>query len=142
MNQEIQALWTGALRSGDYTQGSGVLKTQTGSFCCLGVLCELAVQAGVIPPVAEIKSLDAPDLTIDYQYGSETGVLPNAVQEWAGLNDSEGTYEMTDAEMTERYGKSWDGATDYRKTSLINANDSYGKSFEQIADLIEEHFSN
>jgi hypothetical protein len=142
MNQEIQALWTGALRSGDYAQGSGVLKTQTGEFCCLGVLCELAAQAGVIPPVAEIKSLDNPDHVIGYQYGSETGVLPNAVQVWAGLDDIEGTYEMTDAEMTERYGKSWRDDISFRKTSLINANDSYGKSFEQIADLIEEHFSN
>jgi len=142
MNQEIQALWTGALRSGAYNQGSGVLKTQTGEFCCLGVLCELAVEAGVIPPAQETKSLDAdaPDSTVGYQYGSETGILPNAVQEWAGLNDTEGTYEMTDAEMTERYGRYWEDTNSYQKTSLIVANDSYDKTFYQIADLIEKHF--
>lgn len=138
MNKEIQDLWTAALRSGSYNQGAGVLKTREGDFCCLGVLCELAVDAGVIPPAEEV--VDEEGSSLGFKYLTETGVLPFQVMEWAGL-DGEGVYENDDDEMTERYGDAWDGNSYYRKTSLINANDSYGKSFDQIADLIEKHFS-
>lgn len=138
MNEEIKTLWTTALRSGDYKQGAGVLRTREDTFCCLGVLCELASAAGVIPPVVAIT--DDSNNSLGYRYEGETGVLPEAVQEWAGLRDSEGTYESSDEEMTERYGNAWTEADYYRKTSLINANDSYGKGFPQIADLIEKHF--
>lgn len=37
-NQEVKAKWIAALRSGDYMQGTGELKSQDGRFCCLGVL--------------------------------------------------------------------------------------------------------
>lgn len=33
--------WIAALRSGDWEQGSGTLQCGDGSFCCLGVLCDL-----------------------------------------------------------------------------------------------------
>lgn len=33
--------WVDALYSGKYRQGKGVLKTDLGSYCCLGVLCEV-----------------------------------------------------------------------------------------------------
>lgn len=138
MKTDIQALWTGALRSGDYTQGSGVLRTPSGDFCCLGVLCEIAVEAGVIPPAKKTEALDG--TALGYHYGTETGVLPEAVIKWSGLGDSEGTYEMDDEELSERYGDFANRDSYYRKTSLINANDSYGKNFSQIADLIEKHF--
>lgn len=139
MNKEIQTLWTAALRSGDYRQGVGVLKTRDGDFCCLGVLCDLAVKAGVIESPEEIHADDDSYVT-GYRYESETGVLPESVMEWAGIPYSEGTYSLSDEEMTERYGNGWQNTDYYRKTSLINANDSYGKSFDQIADLIEKHF--
>lgn len=50
MNENVKALWTAALRSGRYKQGYNNLKKyQDGEacHCCLGVLCELAVAAGV-----------------------------------------------------------------------------------------------
>ena len=137
MNKEIQTLWTAALRSGDYTQGAGVLKTTNGDYCCLGVLCDLAVQAGVIPPVEEIA--ESSGRVLGYKYGTETAVLPDAVQEWAGI-DSEGIYELDNEEMAERYPSVVERKDYNRKTSLINANDSYDKNFSQIADLIEKHF--
>lgn len=41
MNKEIQTEWVAALRSGDYVQGKGKLKTSDNQFCCLGVLCDI-----------------------------------------------------------------------------------------------------
>ena len=54
--------WVKALRSGKYKQTIGHLADETG-FCCLGVACELAKQAGIIPD------------------------LPTRVQNWLGLQD-------------------------------------------------------
>ena len=40
-NQRRLARWVEALRSGNYEQGKGRLKSLTGQYCCLGVYCEL-----------------------------------------------------------------------------------------------------
>ena len=40
MNPEIKAKWVAALRSGEYKQGRGQLRSED-LFCCLGVLCDL-----------------------------------------------------------------------------------------------------
>jgi hypothetical protein len=40
VNTEIKAKWVAALRSGEYKQIKGNLKTSSG-YCCLGVLCEI-----------------------------------------------------------------------------------------------------
>jgi hypothetical protein len=51
MNERIKKLWVEVLRSGKYPQGRGKLVRVMGGepvgFCCLGVLCELAVGEGV-----------------------------------------------------------------------------------------------
>lgn len=41
MDSTLKQEWITALRSGDYKQGKGGLKSTTNSFCCLGVLCDL-----------------------------------------------------------------------------------------------------
>lgn len=119
MNKEIKAKWLAALRSGKYRQGSGFLKIkgQNGvqdRFCCLGVLCELAVDAGVTGILSE--SYEA---TYGIPGDRNTAVLPVHVQEWAGL-DKAGTYN--------------DG-----NSSLTGDNDS-GMTFAAIADIIEQEF--
>jgi hypothetical protein len=68
MNPGIRAQWTAALRSGKYVQGYGQLRAGSGH-CCLGVLCDLAVQDGVV--------------TWDGVSGA--GFLPSEVAVWAGL---------------------------------------------------------
>lgn len=45
MNNELKTKWVEALRSGDYAQTKGTLKYQdvtSVSYCCLGVLCDVA----------------------------------------------------------------------------------------------------
>jgi hypothetical protein len=44
MEQTIKTRWLNALRSGEYAQGNGTLKSnesETAKFCCLGVLCDI-----------------------------------------------------------------------------------------------------
>ena len=48
MNKEVKKKWVDALRSGEYAQGRSSLRDHD-EYCCLGVLCELAVKEGVIP---------------------------------------------------------------------------------------------
>ena len=40
MQQQLKDEWLKALRSGDYTQGTGALRNGN-KFCCLGVLCDV-----------------------------------------------------------------------------------------------------
>lgn len=45
MEPELKKLWVDALESGEYTQGTGMLKYSydgdNESYCCLGVLCDV-----------------------------------------------------------------------------------------------------
>jgi len=116
MNQEIKERWVRALRSGEYKQGNEYLHSGD-AYCCLGVLCELAVDAGVTKPVTNHG------LTVSY-YGvdeNESAVhLPPEVMKWAGLS-----YNTGDAVTINKY-----------RRVLAGHNDA-GISFEEIADAIE-----
>ncbi len=109
MNPDIKALWTTALRSGKYPQGIGRLNSNN-RFCCLGVLCELAVEAKVCEK-EEYRSAYA-------TYSGHGGLLPKSVEEWAGLTASTPTID---------------------EVTLTYYNDSLKFTFNQIADLIEKH---
>lgn len=79
MNADVKAKWVAALRSGEYEQTRLRLRADDG-FCCLGILCELAVVDGVIPPAI------LPTNYVCWAYGDDcTSNLPPAVQDWAGL---------------------------------------------------------
>jgi hypothetical protein len=108
MKNGIKQKWVAALRSGDYGQGHGALRNGE-RFCCLGVLCELAVQDGVIPEPALHGLTSA--------YCGESSTLPERVRSWAGL-ERRNPYVFDD--------------------SLAHLNDG-GLVFSEIADLIEAH---
>ena len=132
MKPEIKTLWLEALRSGEYKQIGGKLRKSSG-YCCLGVLCELAVVAGVI---SQSKIRIDENATNFYEYGPDgrDASLPNLVQRWAGLADSPGILFK---------GVPGKGDTDSPvfdiedMTSLMAMNDS-GFTFLEIADVIEE----
>jgi hypothetical protein len=125
MNPDVKAKWLAALRSGRFKQATGALRrnlTVDGrnlpvdyAYCCLGVLCEIAVKEGVIPP-ADPEGF----------YDEESMTLPIRVREWAGING----YNPSIPYRRDPDGKAI--------SSLAEANDK-GYSFNQIADLIEEH---
>lgn len=116
MKEEIKEKWVAALRSGDYQQGTGYLHRTDGGqdqYCCLGVLCELAIADGIPVDVHKVPTGGY------YQYGGKDSFLPREVIAWAGMEGND------DPEVHE------DG-------SLSILNDT-GHSFAKIADLIEEN---
>jgi hypothetical protein len=114
MNSEIKTRWIAALRSGEYVQGTGTLRYED-EFCCLGVLCDL------YDPTRWENYQGA-----THHYANAVAVLPDEVQQWAGLSDENpsisprkhGNYPMP-------------------PSSLAEANDA-GYDFSQIADIIEK----
>lgn len=79
-NPEIMQEWAERLESGKYKQGRGALRRDDGTFCCLGVLCEIAVEAGVIPqPIQTVWTGGK------FAYDGQTNLLPESVFTWAGL---------------------------------------------------------
>lgn len=149
MKKDIKDKWLTALRSGEYQQAEKVLRSEDdngrASYCCLGVLCELAMEDGVpvkwhpeVPILMaltqsqmEEENLSETDALGDqsikqargelvFEYDSED--LPPLVREWAGLAQS-------------------NPVIDGVPLSIYNdGSDEMGRSdFDEIADLIEEH---
>lgn len=126
MNPEIKALWVAALRSGEYEQCRGALTRVDcmggESYCCLGVLSKLGVDAGVTRRSRERwedKYWYGPAVSWPEDRGS-SGLPPMAVSEWAGLAESNPHVE-------------YDGNT--QPLSVLN--DTLNLSLAEIADVIE-----
>lgn len=133
VNREIVAQWVDALRSGNYRQSKGRLnrliegrrdnpldQDQKVGMCCLGVLCHLAAEAGVVRAERSGELM---------RYDEETHVLPARVMQWAGFVTNNpfvdyprgATYEV-DGPLSE---------------PLTILNDETGLTFSEIADAIE-----
>lgn len=80
MNAEVKKLWVEDLRANPDKQGIGQLNSGTEQ-CCLGRLCMLAVQAGII---SEYR-LGTIGYGLD-KYSADKSYLPIPVQKWAGLD--------------------------------------------------------
>jgi hypothetical protein len=80
-----------------------------GRFCCLGVLTDLFI--------IETNQEWHRDCGTLYSFETEGGILPFSVQEWAGLN----------------------APNPYIAGQHLTTWNDEGASFEEIADLIEEH---
>jgi hypothetical protein len=137
MNPAIKAQWVAALRSGYYQQSKHTLRSAVG-FCCLGVLCDLAVQQGIaswsepadedpigdknVIPGVQACITKATDL---YEEEVEMGILPVAIQTWASLNRGNPciTFQPDDDKQGDQH--------------FTYLNDILHLSFSKIADLIE-----
>jgi hypothetical protein len=82
-HKQVRKLWVEALRSGKYQQARGVLSKKLSpskggqGFCCLGVLCELAVK---------YKIISEPTLSGNqFFYDGQNEVLSSKVRHWVGL---------------------------------------------------------
>lgn len=137
MDSTIKAKWLEALRSGDYTQGKNYLHIVDAGdyYCCLGVLCEIALAEGVAQATEPVRSYSGVqdryvetvayagvEVPVDSLYFSAAGgVLPGAVATWAGIEDRNPEVKIPGDTRT-----------------LSGLNDE-GKTFDEIADLIEEY---
>lgn len=125
MNRDIKAAWVTALRSGEFKQGRGALfgsdDQGNPSYCCLGVLSKLAVDAGIVEmdPTSRIGNgchrfgrSGSDGFSGTYSY------LPVDVQHWADVNG--------DPE-----------ATIGGETKFLSQHNDHGATFTQIAEAIE-----
>lgn len=121
-----------ALRSGKYKQGRLALSTTIDNeicYCCLGVACTLMVDKGL--------------LTFDiyrYAYDNATGLLPVNATKYYGLNNSSGSFIITNPFLNkispELREKLEHALKNYGHLSLATLNDKKF-SFNEIADVIE-----
>ena len=132
IDPQVKQKWVDALRSGEYQQATGKLKSQEG-FCCLGVLCDLYAKehedAGW-----EYRGTDRPSDPTDYWYfDDQSESLPVSVAQWVGIEG----YTVHVKVLDEDYCYDEDEEDVYCEVDVIDLNDN-GDSFKRIADLIEE----
>lgn len=126
MIARIKALWTERLRSGEYRQIHRRLSDTSNGRCCLGVLCDLAVEAGVVR--REVAPGDHVGrviyVAVDNENDTGEGLLPMAVADWAGLSSRDPVVIPTPS-----------GSMAYRTASELN--DEKHVPFHGIADAID-----
>lgn len=128
MKEHVKDLLVTALRSGEYTQTTGKLKTENGH-CCLGVLCELYAKTQKKKGFqknenGEFHIQDSETRNWDKSPRYQDGTLPTQVQRWAGMNSDTGSFVTKKGKLKE----------------LTDLNDNHGKSFKQIAKTIEKYW--
>jgi hypothetical protein len=110
MNKNIKK-WVEALRSGEYRQTRGKLRTSktNGGYCCLGVLCDVFQKE---TGVGEWKN--SPPYQENMKFLNQAENPPIKVRKWVGLNYKE-------------------------MKKLIALNDGSHYNFAKIADYIEKN---
>lgn len=115
MKKSIAKKWVKELRSGRYEQGTHRLVDNDDKFCCLGVLCNLAVDEGIGEWVR-----GSGGWLFKTEFDVDGILLPREVMEWAGMNSFAGMLNNNTLD------------------TLTDLND-FGKSFKQIANIIEKN---
>lgn len=110
MDTQLYDEWVAALRSGKYPQERGKLHNPDGTFCCLGVLCEVLVGKQIVTRNGWGYQFDTQD---EQGHIWMTTTLQEPILHMVGL-----------------------GYADMAK--LINMNDDDDKSFPEIADWLAE----
>ena len=137
MKPSIKEMWVNALLSGDYSQTTGVLRSNDG-YCCLGVLCDLYSQEVnrnwqgkryTFSDAVDITETEAEEFNFDsFFYDDEMELLPQAVVEWACLDNTNPSVQV---EYTTDEGV----YVEYVELSQLN---DTGYDFKQIANYIQE----
>jgi len=140
MKQDIKEKWLNALRSGEYLQGKDSLQPAPNSFCCLGVLCDIAIKEKAIDNAQWIEADEGnglkfasgmlsnePDFYRQSYETEEDGELPANVRRWAELESCNPQVLVTINEEGHQ-----------KPLSLAELNDTWNYDFKKIADLIEK----
>lgn len=122
MKEDIKNRWIAALESGKYLQGKDWLKYEDTNankqfHCCLGVLCELAIEDNVLEASKLAQGESKYSLKI-HSIDDSTKTLPIKVRDWAEMQSIDGGY------------------IHFKRQTLAALNDS-GKTFKEIAETIK-----
>ena len=123
MNTDVKLKWIAALRSGEYKQGNGKLRTEDNKYCCLGVLSDLYNKETGKGQWLEDDGNAYSFKTNESVYSSSLCTLD--VMKWAGIDSSACFVDGLDPKI-------------YRARTLAYLNDN-GTSFKEIAKIIEKH---
>jgi hypothetical protein len=115
--------WLKALKSGGYKQTKGRLCINN-LYCCLGVACELK---GVLAPHATVQNIKGMK-TEDSDFNT-------------GLPDYHWFLETYGLDLRTTYKQKFNTFPDSPLT-IQGLNDFAGLTFDQLADIIEEHVNN
>jgi hypothetical protein len=113
VNTDVMRRWANALASGNFQQGNNVLQAD-GKFCCLGVLCELAKDDGLVL-MAQYPSGTVWYVDASKEHERSYTAPPSVVRDWAGLDRDDINF-------------------------FVALNDEYGVGFDGIAYIIREKF--
>lgn len=119
MNAKVKRLWTTALQSGEYAQGSKRLRDKQGHFCVLGVLCDLYVRHRPGCRWLPMEAKGGFRITGKRELHWCEDYLIEPVMQWAGLAEANPLVEF-----------------EGRRISLSGLNDQ-GVKFSVISKLIE-----
>src|SRR5690606_32517840 len=119
INPRAKQLWLDALRSGKYPQGDGNLhvKYTDGAehFCCLGVLCMVALNEGVHMAIRD-KPKYANAVVV--QYGDKSGALPSEVMSWSAMDNPNPSFDkkhsVTALFLDRMVDSGFDGSSRYK----------------------------
>ncbi len=155
MHKKVALALAKALRSGNYVQGEGQLRftpfeAGQDKYCCLGVLCELAIEDGVHIS----RRTKADQAGIAHIYGSSNNYPPEHVLDWAGIRINSEIVHSRNISLRginlPKYYENANGAvvcgrfdspvslnreSRFQGLTLARLNDE-GFSFDQIADII------
>lgn len=138
MDQEIKSRWLSKLREPGRKQGKHILRSSDGAQCCLDLLCEIAVEDGIIPEPELLQDryiYKVPPNDFNSYSEAASGVLPVAVSNWAGLQ-GENPRVFTGPKFI--YEKNTVTGEFYGMgLRLSQLNDELNQDFLRIADYIE-----
>lgn len=130
MNEDIRNEWIEALTSGEYEQGQKQLRTNDNTYCCLGVLCDLAVKKGIAQWGKREGNSDWAVAPIDEEIETASdfgfGLLPRFIMAWSGITSDDGALSLDD------------GFNGPSRVSLTELNDVRKYNFNKIAEIIKE----
>lgn len=104
MNPAIKHKWVEALRSGEYKQAGGHLKTSDNRYCCLGVLCEVIDPDSLIWRQYDHAYIDKSGKRMGYpseRTERAAGITHKTAQHLASLNDRPNNFNKIAAYIEE-----------------------------------------
>lgn len=138
-NRRAMQLWHDALLSGNFKQGNGMLAQRLPNngdmrFCCLGVVCELAIADGV--PMKRVEKPATEECPAHLSYDGADSFLPQSAAEWLGIDVS----KQVQGERMFDVPLAYLGDVKPFGDSAVSANDAFNRSFKDIAAAIKHTY--